>query len=155
MTACGLYNSFCCGQDEAARSCCSTGNTTLAVQIAGGDPMFTETVTVTPTSCPTATGTGNLGATNANGSTVGCPTAPKTERNALIGLVAGFGLIMFVAAALAVYWRAKMNKKATENTRLEQEKHNIEQSRQKLEMEVAKLPIKMRQQVANNTQNAA
>lgn len=117
--------------------------------------MFTETVTVTPTSCPTATGTGNLGATNANGSTVGCPTAPKTERNALIGLVAGFGLIMFVAAALAVYWRAKMNKKATENTRLEQEKHNIEQSRQKLEMEVAKLPIKMRQQVANNTQNAA
>jgi hypothetical protein len=105
MTPCGDYTYFCCGQDNAARSCCTSGNGT--VLLAAGTailPTATITATTSPTNCPPT-----------NSTTAGIANNCESRKNVVpVGAVAGLGVALGVAVLtvviLAVLWRSQANR---------------------------------------------
>ena len=62
-----------------------------------------------------------------------CPTSQKTERNALIGIAAGFGCATLALAGIAIaIWRAK-RKEEKEKLRKEDEKQVLQRAKQTLQ----------------------
>ncbi|KAL6705423.1 hypothetical protein ACN47E_006688 [Coniothyrium glycines] len=163
LTPCGLYNDFCCGQDEAARNCCNnSGNETLAAQIAGGnvmdqaDPSSTLSSSgVGPSSSATSLTPSGSTTTSASSSSL------MTQRNALIGTTAAFAVLMLMAVVLAILWRRRLKKeeqeklnKERERQRLQRERDALDQSNQRLVQEkhnieriIAELPGPVRTQL--------
>lgn len=160
MTPCGLYNDFCCGQDDAARACCNEGNATLAAQIPGGDPIaHIDPASGSPQSsaCPIIY---SASATSTPSEAAPSSASLKTQRNALIGTTAGFALLMLAAALFAVLGRRRLNRQEVqmhseeqEKRRLELERDDLEQDKQRLASEkqmteraIASLPASMRRE---------
>jgi hypothetical protein len=109
MTPCGDYTYFCCGQDDAARSCCTSGNGTVLVA-AGTAIMPTATVTYTNT----ITGTSSITScpsidTSASAALKNCESTNNTVPIAA-GLGAALGIAIITAVAFAVMWRKKTNR---------------------------------------------
>lgn len=129
MSPCGTYNKFCCGQDKASRGCCDDGNANLTAQIPASEPMLTEIAY--PSSCSALTGIPSATMMVTVTPSAFCPSSSKTERNALIGLGAGFGVVALLAAGLAIFWRKGMTKKTRalrkEKTALEEENRKLKQ----------------------------
>lgn len=103
MTPCGGYTYFCCGQDDAARSCCTSGNGT--VLLAAGTAIFptatvtynnTITATTSPTGCPLGNSTAASNINQSTKNTVPVGTAA--------GLGAALGLALIIVAVLIVMW---------------------------------------------------
>ncbi|KAF1830908.1 hypothetical protein BDW02DRAFT_650312 [Decorospora gaudefroyi] len=127
LTPCGPYNSFCCGHDEAARECCDTGNSTLAVQVAGGDVVPWPTITIeSPPAGSPSTPSSTTSSLPADPNT----QSNETQRNTLIGLTATFGVAMLVLAALAIFWFTGMRKQKQRRQAIELEKLEIVQEKQ-------------------------
>jgi hypothetical protein len=109
MTPCGDYTYFCCGQDDAARSCCTSGNGTVLLA-AGTAILPTATVTynntvaapTSPTGCPLGNSTA---ASNIN---------QATKNTVPVGAVAGLGVVLgaalIIMAVLIAMWRKKAHR---------------------------------------------
>lgn len=109
MTPCGDYTYFCCGQDDAARTCCTEGNGTVLLA-AGTAILPTATVTYTDT----ITGTGSLTTCLSTGTAAtaglnGCQSTNHTVPIAA-GLGAALGVAAITAVAFAVMWKQKSNR---------------------------------------------
>ncbi|KAH8750874.1 hypothetical protein BGZ57DRAFT_119381 [Hyaloscypha finlandica] len=96
MTPCGDYTYFCCGQDNAARSCCTSRNGT--VLLAAG----TAILPTSPTGCPLDNSTA---ASNINQS---AKSTVPISAVAGLGVVSGVALI--ILAVLVVMWRKKADR---------------------------------------------
>jgi hypothetical protein len=109
MTPCGDYTYFCCGQDDAARTCCTEGNGTVLLA-AGTAILPTATVTYTDT----ITGTGSLTTCLSTGTaaTAGLNDCKSTNHTVPIaaGLGAALGVAAITAVAFAVMWKRKSNR---------------------------------------------
>lgn len=94
MIPCDNYNTFCCGQNEAARQCCSNGNGT--VRIPAGSAVFpagsNSTLTITSIVTTTATGAVNTVTVNADNA--------NSHNRTTIGLGAGLGVALAVVSGL-------------------------------------------------------
>ena len=128
LTACGPYNSFCCGQDKTARSCCDSGNASLAVQVPGAGLGITIGGDMSDSGCPITTDS---------------YTSLKAGRNALIAVTVVFVVALLTVAALALRWRRSWRQRKTEyrdleqdNTRLRNEHAEKEQQNQDLQQQV-------------------
>ena len=141
LTPCGLYNNFCCGQDEAARSCCNEGNATLAAQIAGGDLISQGLPASSLSPGSSASSTSGIGPTSTGVpiTTGQSSTALKTQRNALIGLTAAFGVLMLLATIWAIFLRRRMRKEQREQLLNERERQRLQQERDALKQEKQRL----------------
>ncbi len=121
MTPCGDYTYFCCGQDDAARTCCTFSNGT--VFLAAGTAILP---TATATYTNTITGTGSLTTCLSTGTaaTVALNDCQSTNHTVPIaaGLGAALGVVAITAVAFAVMWRQKA-------ARLNKLKHQVETSR--------------------------
>jgi hypothetical protein len=117
MTPCGDYTYFCCGQDDAARSCCTSGNGTVLLA-AGTAILPTATVTynntiaatTSPTGCPLDNSTA---ASNINQSTKN--TVPVGAAAAL-GVALGVPLIALIILAVLMWRKAHPAKEREQPT---------------------------------------
>jgi hypothetical protein len=114
MTPCGDYTYFCCGQDDAARTCCTEGNGTVLLA-AGTAILPTATVTYTDT----ITGTGSLTTCLSTGTAATTGLNDCKSTNHIVPIAAGLGAALGVAAitavAFAVMWKQKSNRLALEH----------------------------------------
>jgi len=113
LTPCDTYTSFCCGQDQAARNCCSTGAGTVRIpagaamlSLAAGTGTSTATFVILSTSLvsvtPSATSCASTDTSNVSPLKVEDCSA---ERNATIGLGVALGCAVAAAAFLWYLWR--------------------------------------------------
>jgi hypothetical protein len=109
MTPCGDYTYFCCGQDAAARSCCTSGNGTVLLA-AGTAILPTATVTYNNTIAATTSPTG----CPLDNSTAASNINRSAKSTVPVGAVAGLGVVSGVAliilAVLVVMWREKAHR---------------------------------------------
>ena len=125
MTPCGDYTYFCCGQDDTARSCCTSGNGTVLV--AAGTailPTVTATATVTDNSTCTATDlatacplTNGTLSPEQNNTTVSKGSVPI---GAVAGLGAALGVALLAVVVLTILWKKKANKAASAEQQVEE-----------------------------------
>ncbi|KAH8792309.1 hypothetical protein F5882DRAFT_516686 [Hyaloscypha sp. PMI_1271] len=102
MTPCGDYTYFCCGQDDAARSCCTSGNGTVLLA-AGTAILPTATVTYNNTvAAPTCTATSNINQSTKNTVPVGAAAG--------LGVVSGVALIILAVLVGMWGWRKKAHR---------------------------------------------
>jgi hypothetical protein len=109
MTPCGDYTYFCCGQDDAARTCCTLGNGT--VLLAAGTAIL-PTATVTYTNTITGTGSLTTCLSTGTGATAALNDCQSTNHTVPIaaGLGAALGVVAITAVAFAVMWKQKSNR---------------------------------------------
>jgi len=109
MTPCGDYTYFCCGQDDAARSCCTSGNGTVLLA-AGTAILPTATVTYNNTIAATTSPTG----CPLDNSTAASNINQSAKSTVPVGAVAGLGVVsgvaLIVLAVLVVMWRKKAHR---------------------------------------------
>ncbi|KAH8783712.1 hypothetical protein BGZ57DRAFT_235432 [Hyaloscypha finlandica] len=109
MTLCGDYTYFCCGQDDAARSCCTSRNGTVLLA-AGTAILPTATVTYNNTITATTSPTG----CSLDNSTTASNINQSAKSTVPVGAVAGLGVVSGVAliilAVLVVMWRKKAHR---------------------------------------------
>ena len=109
LTPCGDYTYFCCGQDDAARTCCTLGNGTVLLA-AGTAILPTATVTYTNT----ITGTGSLTTCLSTGTAATAALNDCQSTNHTIpiaaGLGAALGVVAITAVAFAVMWKQKSHR---------------------------------------------
>lgn len=104
LILCDTYTRFCCGQDDAVRNCCSTGNG--IVRLPAAEPMLNElggggnpsTVTVTTTMLVGASSTGSP--STVPGASVDC----STQQSAAIGVGGGLRVVVLAAGFFAYKW---------------------------------------------------
>jgi hypothetical protein len=106
MTPCGDYTYFCCGQDDAARACCTLGNGT--VLLAAGTAIL-PTATVTYTNTVTGTGSVTTCLSTGTAGTAALNDCQSTNNN--VPIAAGLGAALVAAAitavTFAVMWQQK------------------------------------------------
>jgi len=114
MTPCDTYTSFCCGQNEAARNCCSTG--TGAVRIPAGAAMLSlatdkdasvaTSVLLSTVAVSFTTTALSCASTNASSTLQPMVGDCNAEKNAKIGVAAGLGAALACALVALLYqWR--------------------------------------------------
>jgi hypothetical protein len=103
ITPCNTIYTFCCGNDEAGRECCNTGNGTFRID-AGAAEQSTASAVSTSTIFVTSTATISAATVSVSGDV-------ETQKRIAIGLGVGLGALAIIAAAL-VYWL--MSKKVAE-----------------------------------------
>jgi hypothetical protein len=112
MTPCGDYTYFCCGQDDAARSCCTSGNGTVLLA-AGTAILPTATVTYNNTIAATTSPTGCPSDNSTATSNTNQPTKNTVPVGAAAGLGGVLGVALIILAVLIAMWRKKVHR-ATE-----------------------------------------
>jgi hypothetical protein len=103
MLPCGRYTSFCCGQGEAARNCCTTENG--VVEVPAGYVVFLDLATTTV--CESASCTAIPSPESSSG-------ARQFELKDMVGIGVGFAAGLVIAAAAAAFFWVKWR---TTNTR--------------------------------------
>ena len=103
LAPCDSTNVFCCGQDEAARACCNTGNATIMVNPVIVIQSSTAMATVTETNISTFTMVSATMTVTAN---------PNSERDCGVpieGLAGGLGSFLVIVLIVLAFtiWKLR------------------------------------------------
>ncbi|KFZ19986.1 hypothetical protein V501_00366 [Pseudogymnoascus sp. VKM F-4519 (FW-2642)] len=112
LLPCDGYNSFCCGQNQAARNCCSTGNGGFAIP-AGFAMLFESelpsTMTISTTIIATTTASPTVSPSSTSTAATGNCGPQKTTT---IGVGAALGGLILIALAILGFWLSKARRRA-------------------------------------------
>lgn len=155
LTPCGTYNNYCCGQDDAARQCCTDGNTTLRAQVPAGDVITESSPGPSSSSSPSSTSNPSPPTSPTSQSSSSSTTASlQTTRNVLAGLTAAFGCAALVAAVLAIMAHRGARKEERQRVAAEQAKQALVNEKRVVDEVIVRLPGPFQQQFAYARRNA-
>jgi hypothetical protein len=117
LLPCDTYNSFCCGQNQAARNCCETGNGTF--RIAAGSVLLAESDILTTIFITSTTDKATASVSTCHSqSATSIAVIDKTSRKVEIGIGAVLGAFsLALAATVFLLFKTRRRAKSAEKIR--------------------------------------